>query len=56
MALGELTQGSIDPKLRAYLHYILDKWNQGDETVRGWLMIQLGIAFREVAEKLQEEK
>ncbi len=56
MALGEMSQGSIDPKLQAYLHYILDKWNQGGETVRGWLMIQLGIAFREVAEKLQEEK
>ncbi len=54
VALGEMTKGSIDPKLQAYLHYILDKWNQGDETVRGWLMIQLGIAFQEVAKRLQE--
>ena len=56
IAVGEMAKGSIDPKLVAYLQYILDKWHQGDETVRGWLMIQLGIAFQEVAKKLQEEK
>jgi transcriptional regulator with XRE-family HTH domain len=56
VAVGEMSKESIDPKLEAYLQYILDKWNQGDETVRGWLMIQLGIAFQEVAKKLQEEK
>ena len=55
MAVGEMKKGNIDPKLAAYLQYILDKWHQGDETVRGWLMIQLGIAFQEVAKKLQEE-
>jgi hypothetical protein len=56
IAVGEMTKGSIDPKLEAYLQYILDKWNQGDETVRGWLMIQLRIAFQEVGKKLEEEK
>jgi transcriptional regulator with XRE-family HTH domain len=56
VAFGEVTKESIDPKLQAYLQYILDKWHQGDETVRGWLMIQLGIAFQEVAARLREEK
>jgi transcriptional regulator with XRE-family HTH domain len=56
VAVGAMTKGSLDPKLATYLQYILNKWDQGDETVRGWLMIQLGIAFREVAERLQEEK
>ncbi len=55
MAVGEMTKGNIDPKLAAYLQYILDKWHQGDESVRGWLMIQLSIAFQEVAKKLQKE-
>jgi transcriptional regulator with XRE-family HTH domain len=56
VAIGDEIKESIDPKLAAYLQYILDKWHQGDETVRGWLMIQLGIAFQEVGKKLEEEK
>jgi transcriptional regulator with XRE-family HTH domain len=52
----EIMQGNQGHDLEAYLQYILGKWYQGDETVRGWLMIQLGIAFQEVAKRLEEEK
>jgi transcriptional regulator with XRE-family HTH domain len=38
IAVSKMVKGNMDPKLGAYLQYILDKWNQGDETVRGWLM------------------
>jgi Predicted transcriptional regulators len=55
VTVGKMTKWHSDPRLEAYLQYIIDKWNQGDATIRGWLMIQLGIAFQEVAKKLQEE-
>jgi transcriptional regulator with XRE-family HTH domain len=55
VAVGEMVKDKLNPNLEAYLQYILGKWHQGDETVRGWLMIQLGIAFREVAERLKED-
>jgi len=39
--IGEKVTGKIDPQLMTYLCYILSKWQQGDENIRGWLKIQL---------------
>ena len=39
--IGEKATGEIDPELMSYLCYILNKWQQGDEDIRGWLRIQL---------------
>jgi len=39
--IGEKATGEIDPELMSYLCYILNKWQQGDEDIRGWLKIQL---------------
>lgn len=33
--------GDLDPQLMAYLQYLIDKWRQGDENIRGWLKIQM---------------
>jgi transcriptional regulator with XRE-family HTH domain len=41
IAVGEMVKEKLDPDLAAYLQYILNKWQQGDENIRGWLKIQL---------------
>ena len=41
VAVRELMTGDLDPELAAYLQYILNKWQQGDENIQGWLKIQL---------------
>lgn len=56
MAVSEMVTGDLDPQLTIYLQYILNKWRQGDEDIRGWLRIQMGIAFPEVVERLGEVK
>ena len=48
-------KGDLDPKLEAYLQYIIKKWRQGDQAVQSWLLIQLSIAFREVVEENKEK-
>ena len=54
MAVGN-GKGDLDPKLEAYLQYIIKKWRQGDQAVQSWLLIQLSIAFREVVEENKEK-
>ena len=41
ITIGENVTGKLDPELMTYLCYILTKWQQGDENIRGWLKIQL---------------
>lgn len=41
IAIEEMTKDKLDPKLAIYFQYILNKWQQGDENIRGWLNIQL---------------
>jgi transcriptional regulator with XRE-family HTH domain len=52
---GDIVQSDIDEELAVYLQYILKMWHEGERD-RHWVMKQLGIAFREVAERLDEEK
>ncbi len=37
----EMITGDLDPQLIDYLQFILTKWRQGDENIRGWLKIQV---------------
>jgi len=39
--INEMTTDNLDPRLINYLQYIITKWQQGDENIRGWLKIQL---------------
>lgn len=55
IAVGEMVKGSLDSDLEAYLRYILNTWNQGDERERIWLMVQLGKTFQEVAKRADKE-
>ena len=52
---GDIVQSNIDEELAVYLQYILKMWHEGERD-RHWVMKQLGIAFQEVAKKLQEEQ
>ena len=56
VAVREMVKERLDPDLTEYLQYIVNIWRQGDEKVRGWLMIQLEIAFQEVAARLRERR
>lgn len=56
VAVQKMVNDELDPDLTAYLQYIVNIWRQGDEKVRGWLMIQLEIAFQEVAARLRESR
>jgi hypothetical protein len=56
VTIGDTTKGSLDPRLTAYVQYILKKWYQGDDAVQSWLMIQLEIAFREVTEEIGKKE
>lgn len=46
ITIGEKATGKIDPELMSYLCYILNKWQQGDEDIRGWLRVQLNSQKR----------
>jgi transcriptional regulator with XRE-family HTH domain len=48
VAVGEMLQGSLDREIEKYLKYIVDTWQQGDEKMKNWLMVQLEKAFGEV--------
>ena len=39
-----------------FLQRILTEWEQGDETVRGWITVQLKRAFPELAEQMEKDK
>ncbi|HBF39130.1 MAG TPA: hypothetical protein DDW50_17655 [Firmicutes bacterium] len=41
IAIEKLIKDKLDPKLMSYFQYILNKWQNGDENIRGWLNIQL---------------
>lgn len=47
VAIKEMITEDLDPQLIGYLQYILTKWQQGDENIRGWLKIQVeGISVQ----------
>jgi len=37
----ELVKDKLDPDLAAYFQYIFNRWQQGDENIRGWLKVQM---------------
>ena len=41
LAINDMVAENLDPQLATYLQYILNKWQQGDENIKGWLKIQL---------------
>ena len=51
VAVGELVKDNHGQDLEVYLQYILNKWYQGDEKEKHWLLKQLELAFIEVKKK-----
>lgn len=47
VAVGELVNGKLDQEIEGYLRYIVDTWQNGDEKMRNWLMVQLEKGFGE---------
>lgn len=41
VSIGEMITEDLNPQLIDYLQFILTKWQQGDEDIRGWLKIQI---------------
>jgi transcriptional regulator with XRE-family HTH domain len=41
VAVGEMAKDKLDPDLAAYFQSILNRWQQGDENIRGWLKVQM---------------
>jgi transcriptional regulator with XRE-family HTH domain len=41
VAVGEMVKDKLDPDLAAYFQSILNRWQQGDENIRGWLKVQM---------------
>lgn len=41
VAVGEMVKDKLDPDLTVYFQSILNRWQQGDENIRGWLEVQL---------------
>lgn len=40
-SIREIVKDKLDPNLEIYFQSILDRWQQGDENIRGWLKVEL---------------
>jgi transcriptional regulator with XRE-family HTH domain len=45
-----------DPEISCFFKKIAEMWTQGDRDIRGWIVVQLRLAFPQIAGEIKKEQ